>query len=156
MNKHILKGSLGFLFLSIALSSCKSSQEVTAKKEPAGINVGYMDKSTNPANDFNRYVNGTWLDKTEIPADRTRWGSFDELRQKTDVDALRILDEASKDPKYTSTTDQGKAVNLYKTIMDTIVRNKAGIAPLKPYLAKIKPGSKYTDNKTIYTRYEIY
>ena len=32
-----------------------------------------MDKSVNPADDFNRYVNGTWLDKTEIPADRTRW-----------------------------------------------------------------------------------
>ena len=83
MNKHILKGSLGFLFLSIALSSCKSSQEVASKKESVGINVAYMDKSVNPANDFNRYVNGTWLDKTEIPADRTRWGSFDELRKNT-------------------------------------------------------------------------
>lgn len=96
-----------------------------------------MDKSVKPSDDFFRFVNGTWLNNTEIPADRTRWGSFDELRQKTDIDALKILDEASKDPKYTSATDQGKAVNLYKTIMDTIARNKAGIAPLKPYLAKI-------------------
>jgi predicted metalloendopeptidase len=41
-----------------------------------------MDKTVKPANDFFRYVNGTWLDNTEIPSDRTRWGSFDELRQR--------------------------------------------------------------------------
>jgi endothelin-converting enzyme/putative endopeptidase len=44
-------------------------------------------------------------------------GSFDELRQKTDADALAILKEAN--PKYKSDTDQGKAINLYKTILDT-------------------------------------
>jgi predicted metalloendopeptidase len=37
-------------------------------------------------------MNGTWLDNTEIP-NRTRWGSFDELRQSTDADALAILKE---------------------------------------------------------------
>jgi len=110
---------------------------VNAQQKNSGIDLSLMDKSVKPSDDFFRFVNGTWLDNTEIPADRTRWGSFDELRQKTDIDALRILDEAAKDPKYTSATDQGKAVNLYKTIMDTIARNKAGIAPLKPYLAKI-------------------
>ena len=137
MNKHILKGSLGFLFLSIALSSCKSSQEVASKKESVGINVAYMDKSVNPANDFNRYVNGTWLDKTEIPADRTRWGSFDELRKNTDDDVMAILKDAIKDKTIDPNSDQAKAINLYKTVLDTVSRNKAGIDPLKPYLAKI-------------------
>ncbi|WP_396160911.1 M13 family metallopeptidase [Flavobacterium sp.] len=137
MNKFILKGSFSFLFLSVALFSCKSSQEATAKKESVGINVGYMDKSTNPADDFNRYVNGTWLDKTEIPADRTRWGSFDELRKNTDDDVMAILKEAIKDKSIDPNSDQAKAINLYKTVLDTVSRNKAGIDPLKPYLAKI-------------------
>jgi predicted metalloendopeptidase len=95
-----------------------------------------MDKTVKPANDFFRYVNGTWLDNTEIPSDRTRWGSFDELRQKTDADAL-AMKEAATNPKYKSDTDQGKAINLYKTILDTIGRNKLGITPLKPYLKKL-------------------
>jgi putative endopeptidase len=114
MNKHILKGSLGFLFLSVALYSCKSTQEATAKKETVGINVGYMDKTVNPADDFNRYVNGAWLDKTEIPADRTRWGSFDELRKNTDDDVMAILKEAIKDKTIDPNSDQAKAINLYK------------------------------------------
>lgn len=137
MNKFILKGSFSFLFLSVALYSFKSSQEVAAKKETVGINVGYMDKTVNPADDFNRYVNGTWLDKTEIPADRTRWGSFDELRKNTDDDVMAILKEAIKDKTINPNSDQAKAINLYKTVLDTVSRNKAGIDPLKPYLTKI-------------------
>ncbi|WP_445718620.1 M13 family metallopeptidase [Flavobacterium sp.] len=137
MNKSIIKGSLGFLFLSVALSSCKSTQEVAAKKEPVGINVGYMDKTVNPADNFNRYVNGSWLDKTEIPSDRTRWGSFDELRKNTDDDVMAILKEAINDKTIDPNSDQAKAISLYKTVLDTVSRNKAGINPLKPYLAKI-------------------
>ena len=116
--------------------SLAQGQNITSPKEP-GINVNFMDKSVKPKDDFFRYVNGTWLDKTEIPADKTSWGSFNELRQKTDTDALAILAEASKNPLYKSNTDQGKAINLYKTIMDTVSRNKKGLTPLKPYLAKI-------------------
>lgn len=112
------------------------AQNSSVNKEP-GINVSYMDTKVKPNDNFFRFVNGAWLDKTEIPSDKTTWGSFNELRQKTDKDALAILAEAAKNPKYKSNTDQGKAVNLYKTIMDTVGRNKKGLSPLKPYLAKI-------------------
>jgi predicted metalloendopeptidase len=67
-----------------------------------------MDKTVKPANDFFRYVNGTWLDNTEIP-DRTRWGSFDELRQKTDADALAILKEAATNQNTNQIQIKGKA-----------------------------------------------
>jgi len=97
------------------------------KKETIGINLEYMDKSVKPSDDFFRFVNGNWLDKNEIPADRTRWGSFDELRQKTDEDMKVILKEALQNSAYTDNTDQGKALNLYRSIMDTISRNKLGI-----------------------------
>jgi putative endopeptidase len=122
---------LGFLAVSLL-----TIHQVDAQQKNPGINLDLMDKSVKPGDDFFRYVNGAWFDKTEIPADRTRWGSFDELRQNTDKDALAILkDAASKklDPK----SDQAKAVNVYKTYMDTISRNKLGIQPIKPILAKI-------------------
>jgi predicted metalloendopeptidase len=108
-----------------------------AQQKTPGIDTSLMDKSVSPKDDFFKFVNGTWLKNTEIPADKTRWGSFDELRQRTDKDALAILNEAANNPSYKSNTDQGKAINLYKTIMDTVSRNKQGINPIKPYLAKI-------------------
>ncbi|WP_276978983.1 M13 family metallopeptidase [Flavobacterium filum] len=106
-------------------------------KETIGINLNHMDKTVKPSDNFFRYVNGTWLDNTEIPADRTRWGSFDELREKTDKDMMEILKEALKNPAYTADSDQGKALNLYRSVMDTITRNKQGVKPLKPFLDKI-------------------
>ena len=117
-----------FLFVGICQVNAQKTQ---------GINVSNMDLSVKPNEDFYKFVNGGWLKKTEIPADKTRWGTYDELRQKTDIDALNILKEATENPKYKSNTDQGKAVNLYKSILDTVGRNKKGLSPLKPYLAKI-------------------
>lgn len=122
--------------LFVALVALSSAPIIAQEKKP-GIDLSLMDKSVRPNDNFFNFVNGTWFKNTEIPADRTRWGSFDELRQKTDVDALAILEEAANNPAYKSNTDQGKAINLYRTIMDTVARNKAGIKPLKPYLDKI-------------------
>src|SRR5690554_7111857 len=95
-----------------------NAQRVAVDTEGHGIQVEYMDKSVKPGDDFFRYVNGTWFDKTEIPADRTRWGSFDELRQNTDRDALAILEEAANNSKLDQKSDKMKPVNEFKTYLD--------------------------------------
>ncbi|MFW0736702.1 M13 family metallopeptidase [Flavobacterium sp. N502536] len=133
--KRQLSRPLFCAFLTAVSFTAVNAQNATSK-EP-GINVSYMNTKISPSQDFFQYVNGTWLSKTEIPSDRTTWGSFNELIKKTDKDAMSILKEASKNPKYKSDTDQGKAVNLFSTILDTVGRNKAGIKPLQPYLKKI-------------------
>ena len=116
-----------------------ASLGATAQEKPKnhGIELEYMDKTVKPSDDFFTFVNGTWVKNTEIPSDRTRWGSFDELRKNTDKDVLAILNEAVADKNLDPKSDQAKAVNLYKSILDTVSRNKQGIAPLKPYLTKI-------------------
>ena len=130
------------LFLSIAilflLIQCKTKEEVVVQPEASrGINLQYLDTTVSPKTDFFRFVNGTWLDSTEIPADRTTWGSFNELRKQTDEDMLAIIDRASKNPEIKSGSDPYKAVALYKTILDTVTRNKHGVEPIKPYIQKI-------------------
>ena len=88
------------LFAFLGILSCKddAKKETTKVELTPGINLEFMDKETKPNDDFFRYVNGTWLDNNEIPSDRTRWGSFDELRKKTDEDALTILKSAMDHP----------------------------------------------------------
>ena len=102
-----------------------------------GINLEYLDTNVKPGQDFFRFVNGKWLDTNAIPDDRTRWGSFDELREKTDKDVQTILDKAVLSGKYANGTDQNKAIDIYLSIMDTVARNKNGINPMKSFLAKI-------------------
>jgi putative endopeptidase len=133
--KKVLTKSAFHAFSAMLCFSAIHAQ-TTPQKEP-GINISFMKKEISPRQDFFQYVNGTWLDQTEIPSDRNAWGSFNELRQKTDENSLAILKESSKDPKYKSNTDQGKAIALFNTILDTVGRNKRGIKPLEPYLKKI-------------------
>lgn len=131
-----------FTFLSIL--ACKDDKKDIAEVEKIpGINLEYMDTEVKPSDDFFRHVNGTWLDNNEIPSDRTRWGSFDELSKKTNEDALAILKSAmskDKDLKKIEVlpgSDQEKAVFLFQSIMDTVTRDAQGINPLKSVLAKI-------------------
>ena len=133
INRILLLSAVG----ASVFTACNDDKKVEEKEEVHGINLAYMDTTTTPKEDFFRYVNGAWLDSTEIPNDRTRWGSFDELRQRTDEDALALLEKTAESDSLDGTTDQGKAVYLYKSIMDTVARNEQGVEPVKPYLAKI-------------------
>ena len=152
VKKIMLYSSMAALALTV---SCKNEKQAEEEKIP-GIIVENMDTSIRPNDDFFRYVNGTWLDKTEIPADRTSWGSFNELRKKTDADVLAILSEAIAEDKFpklkdaqgnlTLESDQKKAVNFYESIMDTVARDAQGIDPLKPFLAKIDGLKNLADN----------
>lgn len=123
----------------LLVTACKTEnkkEEVAVETVP-GINLSYMDTTTSPNEDFFRFVNGKWLDETDIPDDKTVWGSFNELRVQTDNDALAVLNDAEKDSTLNPESDQAKAVRLFQSIMDTTSRNAQGVAPLKPYLKKI-------------------
>ena len=150
--KMFNKKALLVVVLTVAMLTTSCQKKKSNKKEIHGIITANMDTKVSPKDDFFRYVNGAWLDKTKIPADRTSWGSFNELRKNTDADVLGILNEAitqinnpNAKGKLKLDADQKKAVNLYETIIDTVARNKAGIAPLKPYLAKINAISNLKD-----------
>ncbi len=132
MNKKFM-----FLPATLLMIATSTVQAQTPSAESHGINLEYMDKNVKPGDDFFRYVNGEWFDKTEIPADRTRWGSFDELRQNTDIDALTILKEAVNNKKLDPNSDQMKAVNVFKTYLDLDTRNKLGIKPIQSTLDQI-------------------
>ena len=157
--KIILKSLM--LLSSVALislaTSCKSELKIEDEKIP-GIVVENMDTSVRPNDDFFRYVNGSWFDKTIIPDDHSSWGGFNELRKKTDADVLAILNKAIEEDNFpklkdaqgnlTLESDQKKAVNFYESIMDTVARDQQGIEPLKPFLKKIDEINSIADLET--------
>ncbi|MEE9371504.1 MAG: M13 family metallopeptidase [Saprospiraceae bacterium] len=133
------------LVSTLCILSCapKSTNPLAEVEKIPGIALENMDTNVKPNEDFFRFVNGKWYDKTEIPDDRASWGGFNELRKKTDGDALAILKATMSDDKdirinVIAGSDQEKAVNLFQTIMDTTSRNEHGIKPLLPYLANIE------------------
>ena len=115
-------------------------EEVKVAKEEHqhdhGISIEFMDKSVRPQDDFYNYVNGGWMKTAVIPADKSSWGSFNELREKTDENSLSILKNILTE-KYEKGTEGQKIQDLYATYMDMDKRNADGINPIKGDLAKI-------------------
>lgn len=134
---------------TLAITGCQNSN-TTAEKP--GIDVSLMDTEVSPKDDFFNYVNGSWLKTNDIPADRTRWGSFDELRKMTDQDVLAILEKAMNNNTLDTNSDQGKAVTLYKSILDLEARNNAGVQPIKNTLDAINAIESISDLQAYMTK----
>ncbi len=114
-----------------------------------GIVLENMKPEISPKDDFYNFVNGAWMDKTEIPADRSSWGGFSVLRKSTDYDVLDILAKAKASGKYGPKTDQAKAIALFETKLDTVTRNKIGLAPIQPALKAISEIKNRSDLQTV-------
>lgn len=121
------------MFVAIGATTLFFSCQTDKKKsddESRGIALQYMDTTVNPQDDFYSYVNGGWMKENEIPDDRTSWGGFQILRKSTDNDVLEILKNAEDSGEYSKTSDQGKAISVFNSIMDTVSRNEAGVNPI--------------------------
>ena len=149
------KAVFGIVLLIVIIVSCKGTNTKNIVSEKSGIDVSLMDKSISPKVDFFSYVNGTWIKNNEIPDDRTRWGSFDELRKNTAADVLKILEQEMNNPNLDINTDAGKSVQLYKSILNMEARNNAGIMPINGYLSKINAIANIADLQTYLTEMEV-
>jgi len=121
--------------LFVAAFACTSIL-ATAQEAYQAFNPNYMDKSVRPQDDLYNFVNGNWMKITEIPSDRARWGSFDELRENTDKVTLQLVKDLIK-TKHAQGTSEQKIADLYEAYMNTEARNKTGLAPLQKYFKKI-------------------
>lgn len=101
-----------------------------------GVDLSTFDRSVRPQDDFNKFVNGTWLKNTQIPADRSVWGAFAELGDKSDAAIAGILEELAKSPQKPGSTEQ-QVADLYASFMDTARIEALGTEPLGNEMKRI-------------------
>ncbi|MCC7126587.1 MAG: hypothetical protein IT178_17185, partial [Acidobacteria bacterium] len=82
--------------LSVFAAACSSPSAPAAPPLVSGIDMTSADKAVRPQDDLFRHVNGGWLTRTEIPADRASWGSFDILLDRSQQDLRTIAEDAAK------------------------------------------------------------
>ena len=114
---------------------CLAAPTVLAAEPRSGIDVGAIDPSVRPQDDFWQYANGRWLAATPIPPDRPGWDTASEVREKTQ-DLLRRAIE-SIDPDDKRHPERRKLADLYASFMDEAGVDKVGLASLQEPLAKI-------------------
>jgi putative endopeptidase len=109
------------------------------------IETSYMDSSVKPGDNFYLFANGGWLKKAVIPPSEYRVGAFLDVYTRTRQHLKYILDSVSSMAQTPGSIEQ-KVGDFYLSGMDTATIERRGIAPLIPYLNKIKA---LTDVKSV-------
>ena len=102
----------------------------------SGVDRSGVDDSVRAQDDFFRHVNGGWIRKTEIPADKSRWGTFDQLIEESDA-AIRAIVEEAEHSDAPAGSEARKVGDLYKSFMDEARVDELGIKPLADDLAAV-------------------
>ena len=105
------------------------------KQLRSGILLENFDKSIRPQDNLFNHVNGRWLMRTEIPEDKSNYGSFTALSDEAVANVKALMIEASKTSGATGNAQ--KIGDFYKSFMDTSAIEQAGIDPLMPEMEKI-------------------
>lgn len=101
---------------------------------PAGLAIDEFSSGIRPQDDLYRHVNGAWIDRTEIPGDKARWGSFHLLAEQAEKDVRAIIEESQTAEPGTLARKIG---DLFASFMDTDRIAAAGVTPLAETLAEI-------------------
>jgi putative endopeptidase len=102
-----------------------------------GMDTAGMDKNVAPGDNFYLYSNGNWAKNTAIPADKSNYGSFNLLSDLSDERTKGILEGVAGDPN-------SKIGVAYSTYLDRPGIDAKGMAPIQPWLGKIKAVTKAT------------
>ncbi len=103
----------------------------------SGIALENIDESVRPQDDFYRHVNGKWLERTEIPSDRSNYGSFTELSVQAEEDLRELVEAVAADRTAANGSDAQKVGALYRGFMDTARIEALGLAPVRAQLDRI-------------------
>lgn len=129
-------GSISVIVASV-MTITANGQQAAAKKVVA-FDMSAIDKSVNPMDDFDEYANGSWKKNNVIPGTEARWGAFSILdKENLEIKIKGIIMELVKKKDHPKGSDAQLIADYYRAYMDTANIEKLGIAPLKPYVAKI-------------------
>ena len=130
---------------TLLLAACGQDNTATSTVEVADVEVEKhsglllenMNRDIRPGDDFNAYVNGTWIDTNEIPADRASNSVGLIVHEEATANVKTIIEEAANGD-FAKGSDEQKVGALYASYMDMETRNQLGVTPLEPEFAKVE------------------
>ena len=103
----------------------------------SGIDKANFDTAVKPGDDLFRHVNGTYLTKTEIPADRSNYGAFSKLDDDAELHVKAIIEASAAKPNKAAGSDEQKVGDFYAAFMNEAKADELGLKPIEGILAKI-------------------
>jgi predicted metalloendopeptidase len=129
---------LSTLTLSLIAAFAGAAETAAPSAPISGIAREYMNPAVRPQDDFFTYLNGEWLRTTEIPSDKSSWGTFAKMRDDLTPQLRGIIEAAQKDKQKKAGTDVQKIGDLYASFMDEKRLDTLGYKPLAGELQRIR------------------
>ncbi len=102
------------------------------------FSTGYMDQAVTPGDDFYGYAAGSWLRANPVPADKARWGAFDELLQRNFALIREILEEAAAHAPEAAPTPVRQVGAFYASALDQGERDRRRFGPIAADLERVE------------------
>jgi len=148
MRKSLIAIALSSAFLA-GCGESKVEEKQTETKEVAaveapkakaelgsfGVDLTARNEAVKPGDDFFMYASGNWYDNYEMPADKTRYGAFTALHERSEKEVKEIIDDIVS--RTDLNAEEQMIKDYYNAYMDTETINKRGIDPIKSLLKKI-------------------
>jgi hypothetical protein len=132
---------LVFLCCGLLPAACSTPTTPGPAAAPAtlvsGIDLTASDKNVRAQDDLFQHVNGGWLARTEIPADKSTYGAFDILFDKSQADLRAIAEEAAGTADKAPGSDAQKIGDFYESFLNEARADELGLTPLADELAAI-------------------
>jgi predicted metalloendopeptidase len=136
-------------FLCVAIILCATcsgfsqSSSSTAPRPIPSFDLNAIDKSIDPCVDFYRYACGNWMKNNPVPADKSRWGRFDELYDNNTYILRDLLVQAQQPGQHSAS--EKMVGDFYAACMDEATVESKGTTPLQPELARIESMNSKSD-----------
>ena len=124
--------NINYAYIILICTICFGSCNETSQEKPvlaSGLFPDNMDTTVRPGDNFQMYVNGTWINNTEIPADKSSY-SIGSILQEQSEENVKVIIEESAAGKFEMGTDEQKVGDLYSSYMNLEMRNELGVTPL--------------------------
>ncbi|RZQ56179.1 peptidase M13 [Pseudidiomarina tainanensis] len=122
----------------------QAKQEQPQQQLTSGLRLDAFNTDVRPQDDLFQFVNGTWYENTEIPADKSRIGSFLELRERNQ-ERLRTLIETASAQEAEEGSNAQKIGDFFNSYMDVEKLNSLGYTPIAADLQAIAQVETHAD-----------
>ena len=124
-----------FVVAAVLLGACAQNAPKPDEKPKLSLlspNAYPPGAVARPQDNMYLAVNGEWLAKTEIPADRASWGALSELRDNTLTELRTVIDQVAgaKPATGNPVNERQKIAALYASFLDEERLETLGIKPL--------------------------
>ena len=131
-----MKNKFTALALACVVMLIANEANAQGKKAPMKyIDKANMDVNVKPGDNFYEYANGNWMKINPVPASKTRWGSFDMLREESSQRLRTLLQDAAANTNKSRINQM--VGDFYTSGMDSAAIEVKGILPIKAELDRI-------------------